>query len=374
MPTTPNVSVNLLWCRPGRVGGAEEYLVRQLLGLRSVAPDASVSLVVPPGFAEAHPELIQRFKTVVGSRWTATLPGRLVEEIRWLPRVVRDSAVIHHSNGTIPPRSPGPVVLTIHDLQYRRYPAYFSRTRLAYLRWMLPRSARRAVVITVPSEFVRQSVIDAFGIEPDRLLVVPHGFDPPNPEQLPSEDEVRTRFGLGRRRILVYPAATYPHKGHHFMLNLLARRIADEDLCLVLLGGAGRAEASVMAAIGSLGLSDRVVRTGRVSEGHRDALIRMADAVVFPSEFEGFGAPVLEAMALGTPVICSDQAALPEVVGDAGMVLPLDPDAWADAVQRLPDWRNEKVEQGHRRAREFSIRASGAALADAYRRAIRIDE
>ncbi len=83
------------------------------------------------------------------------------------------------------------------------------------------------------------------------------------------------------------------------------------------------------------------MRTGRVDDDDRDGLIRLADALVFPSEYEGFGAPVVEAMALGTPVVCSDQAALKEVVADAGLVLPLDLEAWADALDRVASDRDD---------------------------------
>jgi alpha-1,3-rhamnosyl/mannosyltransferase len=114
------------------------------------------------------------------------------------------------------------------------------------------------------------------------------------------------------------------------------------------------------------------VRTGRVSAADRDALLRSADAVVFPSRYEGFGAPVLEAMAVGTPVLASAATALPEVVGPAGLLLdPDDAPAWADAIERVlddPSLRTSLVEAGHDRARTFTAAHSAQALARAYRR------
>ncbi len=129
---------------------------------------------------------------------------------------------------------------------------------------------------------------------------------------------------------------------------------------------------TVARAITDLGLEGRVVRPGRVPSADRDGLIALADALVFPSEYEGFGAPVVEAMALGTPVICSDQPALAEVVGDAGVVLPRDADAWAGALDLVGQRRAAMVTAGRARARAFTAARSGAALAAAYRLAAEV--
>lgn len=361
--------MNLLWCRPGQVGGAEEYLTRQLAGLAVAAPDVTTRLFVPPGFVTAHPELADSFDIVQGPVASSTVPGRMVEEMRWLPQRIKGASVIHHGGGTVPLRSPGPIVLTIHDLQYRQYPQYFSAAKRNYLRLAMPGSVRRTSIIAVPSEYVRLTVLEAFDAPPDRVVVVPHGV--PRGEPSVDEAELRNRFGLGARRVLVYPAATYPHKRHRLLIELLAGPLAGEDFVLLLLGGRGRADEAITEAIRTHGVGDRVVRPGRVPDADRDALIAIAEALVFPSEYEGFGAPVLEAMALGTPVICSDRTALPEVAGDAAMVVPLELEAWARAIQRLPAERAGLIEHGHQRASRFSLEASGAALAAAYRAAAR---
>jgi alpha-1,3-rhamnosyl/mannosyltransferase len=107
-----------------------------------------------------------------------------------------------------------------------------------------------------------------------------------------------------------------------------------------------------------------------VTPSDRDGLLRMATALVFPSRYEGFGAPVLEAMALGTPVVCSDQPALVEVVADAGIVRPLRVDAWADALDAVAQRRADLVERGRRRAADFTARASGEDLLRAYHRVL----
>jgi alpha-1,3-rhamnosyl/mannosyltransferase len=365
------VGVNLLWCRPGRVGGSEEYLVRQLLGLARVAPEIAARLLVPPGFAVAHADLGAHFELVAAASSTRFRPARIAAEDVLVRRRLSGVDVVHHAGGTLPMRPRGATLLTIHDVQYLQHPQHFPWLRRAYLSRRVPSSVRRASVVAGPSRFVASTLVEGFGLDADVLAVVPHGFDPPALETLPDPAALRRRYGLGGRRLLVYPAITHPHKGHRLLVELLAGPWSDRDLALVLLGGAGAAERAVTAAIADAGVADRVVRPGRVPAADRDGLVALAEALVFPSEYEGFGAPVLEAMALGTPVIASDRGALPEVAGDAALVRAPTVDAWADALDAVAARRDELVAAGLRRAAEFTVGASGAALADAYRRAAR---
>ena len=180
------------------------------------------------------------------------------------------------------------------------------------------------------------------------------------------EPELRAKYHLGTGPVVVLPAMTHPHKGHVFLLRVMAQHWTDPDLRLVLIGGAGAAEHDVTAAINDLGLGARVVRAGRVPANDRDGLLRMAAAMAFPSEYEGFGAPVIEAMTLGAPVICSDSTCLPEVAGDAAIVLPLEIDAWAGALDDAISRRDELVNAGHARAALFTSRRSAEALVAAY--------
>jgi len=365
-----DVAVNLLWLAPGRVGGSEQYLVRQLAGL----PDASgvaPRLMVQRPFLDAHLDLASRFVTEVlplARDWRGT---RIVAEHTWLPARTRQADVIHHGGGTVPVAAPRPILLTIHDLQYLEHPRYFSRARLTYLRWMMPRSVRRAAVVAVPSGFVRGTVVDAFGVDPDRVVVVPHGVPTASPADPVAIEDARRRYRLGARPYLVYPAITHPHKGHAALLEMMSA--LDGDVALVLVGGPGTVDADVAATIKDRGLAGRVVRTGRIPDSDRDALIAGAAALVFPSEYEGFGAPLVEAMTLDTPIVASAQPAVREVVGDAGVVVNEDGDdageAWAAAVLTAIGRRDELIAAGRQRRRQYTLEASGAALAAAYRQA-----
>lgn len=364
---TIRADVNLLWLAPGRVGGSEQYLTRQLAGLPADAP-VQPTLYVQPSFVAAHPDLAARFHTVplpLDRDWRGL---RIAAEHTWLWGRTRGADLVHHGGGTLPVGARGPAVLTIHDLQYREFPQYFSAARLRYLSWMMPRSARTAAVVTTPSDFVRGTVIDAFGIDPDRVMTVLHGV--PEPET-PAPDVVAAtlaRFGLTGRPYVVYPAITHPHKRHALLVDAVA---LVPDISLVLIGGRGAAEESVRAAIERAGLGDRVVRPGRVTDAERDALVAGAAAMAFPSEYEGFGAPLVESMLLGTAVVCSSHAAIVEVVGDAARVVAgWDAAHWAAALAEVVAAPAAFVSAGHARARHFTIERSGTALVAAYERAV----
>ncbi|MEP7111875.1 MAG: glycosyltransferase family 1 protein [Ilumatobacteraceae bacterium] len=359
------IAVNLLWCVPGDVGGSEEYLVRQLLGLADVAPRFRATLYVVDGFIEAHPELDALFPTKVAAFDGASRPRRVVGEIMWFHRQASSADLRHHGGGTAPLGATRPYALTIHDLQYRTYPEYFSRKKRTYLAAVIGRSVRRAAVVTVPSEYVRGCVIEAYGADPLSVIVVPHGFEPDLLRDITDEADLRRRFSLGDGPVIVYPAVTNHHKNHRFLIDLLASRWHDPDLRLVLIGGRGTAEQEVQAAT-----DHRIRRLGRVTAADRNGLLKMAEALVFPSQYEGFGAPLIEAMALGCPVVASDSTCIPAIVGGAGLVLPLAIDAWSDALDRVRVEREALVAAGLWRAEAFTARVSGAALAAAYETAL----
>ena len=220
--------------------------------------------------------------------------------------------------------------------------------------------------MTVPSEYVRESVIRQYRIAPERVMVVPHGIEPALAGQITPEDELRQRYDLGDGPVIVYPAVTHPHKRHDFLLSMMDRHWRDPDLRLVLTGGKGLAHDDVLARA----TDPRVRHLGRVPSADRNGLLALARALVFPSQYEGFGAPLIEAMTLGCPVVCSDATCMPGIVGDAGLVRPLEEEAWVDVLDTAVRHRDELVVAGRARALDFTSAASGAALVRAYDRAL----
>lgn len=368
----PRVAVNLLWCVPGAVGGSEQYLVRQVAGLAEQPDVPDVHLFTTAAFREAHRDELGWCTFVVSPHDSVRRARRVLDEHTWLYGQTAGFDVVHHGGGTAPRRTRSPVVLTIHDLQYRTFPRYFSTVKRRYLDLVVPGAARRAAVVAVPSAYVRDSVVVELDVDAARVHVVPHGYEPDLLLARTPEPELRMRLGLGDARVIVYPAMTAPHKRHDFLVTLMERHWIDPQLRLVLIGGSGAAELALAERLAALPaeVRDRIVRPGRVTDRDRNGLLAIADALVFPSEYEGFGAPVVEAMALGAPVVCSDATCLPDVVGDAAVVRPLRLDAWADALDEVGRRRHELVAAGHDRARRFTTAVSGRELFAAYRMAM----
>ena len=228
------------------------------------------------------------------------------------------------------------------------------------------------------TEFTRQDMVRRLSVEPGRVVVVPPGFDlPPVRPTADWNGNVREIYELGDRPYFLFPAKTWPHKNHETLLRAFARLHAHRQApLLVLTGGEDQTEEQVRRLIFELGLSSAVRRTGRVPAEHVDALYRGAAALTFPSRYEGFGLPVLEAMSRGCPIIAAAATALPEVVDDAGLLVsPSDVEEWTTAMERLlddEDLRNRLIDAGYRRADDYNWGESAAVLADVYRRGPRL--
>ena len=248
-------------------------------------------------------------------------------------------------------------MLTIHDLQPLERRATHGRAKRAYLSAVLPRSVKRARAIAVPSDFVRRSVLQRFGADPHRVVTIPHGVAWDGAGAT-SVDEVRARYDL-RGPVVLYPAITYPHKDHATLVEAFALVRRDHpDAVLVLTGGEGACEGDLAERVARLGLGDAVRRTGRVTTADVAGLYSVATVVAVPSTYEGFGLPAAEAMAAGVALVAASGTALPEVVGEAGILVePGDVGAWADAIGRLladAGERTRLAELGRRQVQRFT--------------------
>lgn len=371
-----DVLVNLLWLVPGVVGGSEESTTDALRAVAdATTPDRlRLRLAVLTPFLSAHADLADRFECDVLDQDGRDKPRRVLAEQTWLAARTRAARVdvVHHAGGVVPLRHPGRAVLTIHDLQPLDLPHHFRRSKRAYIRAMAGRSARAASVVTVPSRFTRDRVVDSLGVPPEKVLVVPWSVRAPEHH----DDPFPLPPWLGDDPFLLYPAITYPHKNHGVLLDafaVVARR--HPHLRLVLTGGASSAEGEVIERIARPDLDGRVLRTGRVPAAQLEALFAAAVAVVVPSAYEGFGLPVLEAMVRGVPVVAADAGSLPEVARPEDLVPADDVEAWAAAVTAVVEEsareRADRIRAGHDRAARFDGRRTAAALVDAYGRAAR---
>jgi len=370
------VGVNLLWLVPGEVGGSEEYTVRLLRGLDELHPDnVKVILYVNRQFSAAHPDLVSRFTTRVAPVSGSSRILRVLAESTWLAVRSRSDrcAIVHHGGGTMPSFRLTPGVVTMHDLQPLANPDRFGFVKGAYIRFIAPRSVRRARTVVCLSEFVANDVVNRVGIERERIRIIPCGVN--EPEVALDHDrlaQLLASLDLSDRPFILYPAITYPHKNHETLVAAFAQMVCTRpELRLVFTGGSGSSDETVTAAIDAYGLTNYVVRTGRIPEADLDLLYRSATVMAFPSLYEGFGIPVLEAMSRACPVVASDVGGLPEVIGGAGeLVDPLDVVGWANALGDLvddPARRTVLVRLGFDRAKHFDWSTPAQSLLSLYR-------
>lgn len=365
---TISVGVNLLWLRSGRVGGTEDYAIRLLSAIPPNGP-VRLTLFALRGFAETHPSLAERWEIVtspVGKR----RPLRVLIENTWLAAQCRrrELDVVHHFGGTVPLVGVKPAVVTVHDLQPLDHPKRFGLVKRLYLRMMLPWSVRRAETIVTVSEFCRGRLVERLGVDPQRVAVVPAPVDDSSTaSDMPlaaAVPDLATPFVL-------YPALTYSHKNHEILLRALARLAADGvDVALVVSGGPGPLDAKLDHLADKLGVGGRWHRLGRIPRAVLDGLYRQAVAMVFPSKYEGYGLPVVEAMARGCSVVAANAGALPEVVGSGGrLVDPDNAELWAGAISELvgdSDARRKLSEAGASRVGELAKLDPGAELCGLY--------
>ena len=351
------VGINLTWLRPGEVGGSEEYLTRLLAGLvnqNSIEP----TLYVLEPFVLAYPQLATAFRTVEAPVSGANRFRRVASEQSWLAtRMARDGVdVAFHAGGTMPVRPGFNPALLVHDVQYLTYPRNFSRVKLAYLKAQIPRGVSQANMVMAPTRYVIDRLSGAFGLDPNRAAVVPHPIDAPPTQAVPFDVD---------RPVILYPAITYPHKNHVTLVRALA--VMRNEATLVLTGGSASSENAITAEVERFGLGDRVKRLGRVPVAELERWWATASVMACPSLYEGFGAPLVEAMVRKVPVAASRAAAIPEVVGDAAVLVdPLDVGAWAAALDRIIDGQGtELAERGQVRAKAFTTEAVTPQLVQA---------
>jgi glycosyltransferase involved in cell wall biosynthesis len=275
-------------------------------------------------------------------------------------RLVPGARVFHATEHLLLPLRRVPTVLTVHDLIFRLFPEHHKRLNYWYLNATMPLYCRRATAIISVSEATRRDLMRLYGVPAAKISVVheaaaPH-FMPAAPQQVAA---VRARYALPDRYILRV-GTIEPRKNLERLLEALVvlRRSSAPDARLVIVGGRGWLTEGFFRRLEALGLGDAVQLTGRVPDEDLPAVYSGADLLVEPSLYEGFGLPLLEAMACGTPVVCSAVASLPEVGGDAARYF--DPhDAGAVAAAMGEVWHSEDLraalrQAGLARAAQFS--------------------
>ena len=348
------VGISLLTLIPGISGGSETY-ARNLCRALARVGGLEYRVFVPEIAADAADGLPWQ---VVGSyRSSRSMPGRIAAMSRaaLLPKpllrelgVERLSAIHFPLSVMLPAVERPPAATTVLDLQHEEHPQFFGRAELAYRRSVYGRTIRRSRIVITISEHARRTLIERYDLDPERVRAI----------HLAVDHDVFTPEVSSRGDYLLYPARPWPHKNHARLYQAFAvLRREHPQLRLVLTGE------------GDYGTVPPAVEArGRVSQGELVALYRGAAALVFPSLYEGFGMPVVEAMACGCPVASSNVTALPEIVGDAARLFdPRSVDDIVAAVNEVLGNRKEWVERGLERAKQFTWEACARAHDEVYR-------
>ena len=315
--------------------GDETYIQQLLMGLSELGTDLNIHAVarraglIPEGIT---PEILPVRN--YGARLAWQLPHRL--------RTLRPG--VAHFQYVIPPGYGGTCVLTVHDISYDVLPELEDRAAGFVLRRLVPRSLKRAARVLTVSEWTKADLVRRYRLDPARVVVTPNGVDPAFSPQGPRPEVAPYILFVGALRSRKDPVTA---------LEALARLPSDMRLVMI---GPPRAETDrVRATISRLDLEHRVEILGHVSQTVLTAYYRGAQCFVLPSLYEGFGLPVVEAMASGTPVVSTTVSAIPEVAeGAAILVPPKDPDALADGILRALADRERLVAAGLERAKRYS--------------------
>lgn len=377
MSPLEHLGLNLAFLTPGKTGGMEIYARELVPAIRRLRPGLRIT-----AFAnrDARQALAERSwldgVEVVGLGFGSSRPGWVLCEQLSLPRAARRAGVdlLHSMASTGPARTPCPHVVTVHDLIYHHHPEAHGRVRAMGMGVLVPLAARRAARVIADSRATAADVRALIGVPPERVDVVYLGPGAaPSPEATP-EALLRDRLALGDGPIVLSVSVTRPHKNVARLLEALARVAGDPPATLVLSGYATRWEDELRGLAARLGLSRRVSFPGWLGDADLEGLYAAATCFVFPSLYEGFGMPVLEAMRRGVPVACSNRSSLPEIAGEAALLFdPEDTAAIATAIERLlndPELRDRLARTGPEQARRFDWDTAAAETLAVYERAL----
>lgn len=255
-----------------------------------------------------------------------------------------------------------PVVSLIHDLQHEFYPQFFGEEELAHRRAFYQAISELADYLVCVSEYTRQTVVDKMNYPPDKAHVI-HNSIQDRVKHSPdsNKEDILARFGVSDKLYGFYPANFWNHKNHRMLLtafSMFKKKYPHLNLSLCLSGSLLGKEREFENIVKQMGLEKDVYHLGYVTDEEVSALMSGSEFLIFPSLFEGFGIPLAEAMALGTPVICSQTTSLPEVAGEAALYFdPRKPEEMVDAIYRVvtdPQCRSTMVAEGLQQVKKFN--------------------
>jgi glycosyltransferase involved in cell wall biosynthesis len=360
-----------------RSAGVSGYIRQLLAHLPAAAPDLRLTAFTP----DVELDLPAGLDVRRSARWDTRRPlRRILWEQAALPLLARQTQLdlLHGAVNVVPALAACPSVVTVHDLSFMRYPQAFPPVQRAYLQSQVRRSTRAARQVIAVSQATKQDVVELFGVAPERIDVVHNGVDASFcPAPAGQVEAFRRRQGLPERYIL-HVGTLEPRKNLVRLVQAFAQVRANDPgqppAKLVLAGGKGWDYGAIFAEVDRLGLAQDVIFPGYVADEELAWWYRAAAVFAYPSLMEGFGLPVLEAMACGAPTVTSNLSSLPEVAGDAALLVdPTSVDALADALLRLmadAGLANDLRARGQAQAARFPWSRTAQQTAAVYRRAL----
>lgn len=379
------IGLNAIGLNPGRMGGVETYFRQLLYHLQM--EDGNNDYTVTCKNTEAD------FFRLFNPRFSVKQLGFGRPSLRWLIRGVlfevahidiiaplMDSVavdVFHHPFSVLEPQGLRiPSVLTFWDMQHEFYPEFFTRSELRYRNYAFRASAQKANRIIVSSEFTKMCLIEYYGVLSDKIDVIYTGY---GEICRPIDDHggleaIRSKYKLPDS-FIYYPAALWPHKNHRALLDTicLVRNKHGLNVNLVLSGMSAARSDELRDEIRQRMLEEVVTVLGNIPYDDLPYLYNLATMMIFPSLFEGFGIPLVESMACGCPVICSNNTSIPEVVGDAALLFdPLSVDEMASSIIRI--WNDSTLRDklrlaGLKRVKRFDWRETARKTRAVYQKA-----
>jgi glycosyltransferase involved in cell wall biosynthesis len=349
--------------------GVETYtlnLIRALLALR----DRAEMFLYAAGAGQRPADAEPLFSAADRARVSPT--PRLWLRARMPLAMWRDRVQVAHFPGTLlPPWVPCPAVTTFYDLAALHYPQLYDPTELRHYERLIPAAARRSAAVIAISESTKRDLVERMAVPVAKVHVTPLGVDARFAPVRDAAEIVRERHGLRQPYLLACVGSGHPRKNLQGVVEAFSE-VSRPDLSLAIVGAAER-DRQALAAIEASPARERIVRLGHVPEEALPPIYSAAEVFCFPSLYEGFGLPVLEAMACGTPVVCSNTSSLPEVGGEVAVFIdPREPGALAAAVAELlasDERRTALGARGIEHTRGFRWERTARLTVEAYRSA-----